>query len=148
MKIAAILFATCSFVAATPIRSQDVRLMLNIQNDGMVATILNGSPEAVKVNRVFTNNPAFGVLQLHIRSGNKDFGLLVPPNEDMATESAYVILQPFNIVGQYFPLKEIQASYGLKSACYSLFATYHDVAADQFNAMKATLVSNRIRFCL
>jgi hypothetical protein len=133
---------------ACPSFAEDLQLTMEARNRGVDATIVNLSMSPVRVNRVFTRNPAFGVLQLHIQSGKKEFGLLVPPNEEMANDNSYIMLLPYNIVGQHFSMKDLRKSYGLGKGCYVLYAIYRDVMAKQFNASRSELISNKLRICL
>jgi hypothetical protein len=125
----------------------DIQLGLQQSDDLVVLTIVNISDGNVRVSRLFTQNPAFGLLEFDVSVDGKRFGPLTPPNENFPVASDYVNLAPFDVTGRAFYISEIRKHYRVSSGCFYLSIKYHDVLAEKFMAFSKTIESNKIRIC-
>jgi hypothetical protein len=132
---------------ATHCMAEDVRVNL-WQRDGLVGvSVENLSQKDIKVSKLFTQNPAFGSIQLRLTVEDKIFGLTSPPNEDLPSESDYILLKPMHFFGQSFYISDIRRWYGVSAKCFYMSATYHDAFAHKFGAFSNIVKSTKVYVC-
>lgn len=124
-----------------------VRLELHSHEEFVVVSIENTSLKDIKVSRLFTQNPAFGLLGVHLMVDGRRVILNSALNEDFPSKSDYVILKPFDMIGRAFYISDIKRIYGITARCFSMSVTYHDVFAKKFDSLPLILKSNQIRMC-
>lgn len=133
--------------AATHCLANDVRLNLRVSGSFVVVSIENLSLKDIKVDRLFTQNPAFGLIEIDIFVDGRRVGFKSAPNENFPSKSDYVILRPFDVIGRAFYISDIKRSYGVKAKCFFMSATYHDSFVKKFDSFPLTIKSNQIHVC-
>jgi hypothetical protein len=127
--------------------AEDVRLKLHNQGDFVVISIENFSTKEVRISKLFTQNPAFGLISLKIMVNGRPVRFNSPPNENLPSKSDYVTLRPFDVIGRALYISDIRRSYGVTAKCFSMSAKYHDVFAKKFDSFSLTIDSNQIHIC-
>ncbi|HEY9132885.1 MAG TPA: hypothetical protein VIM98_14125 [Dyella sp.] len=111
-------------------------------------SIKNMSGINYKISRLFTQNPAFGVLQVDVRSHGKAYSMVIPPNEDIQSKENYIVLYPGDFFGRDMDIEWMLGLYGIKDGCYDLTIIYHDKMAKEFSAYAGSIKSNTVNVCL
>lgn len=125
----------------------EIRLGLREERGYLIVSIENMSPKDIRVSDLFTQNPADGLIELEVFSGGHQVGLVSPPNEPLPTSSNYLNLKPLSMFGRLLPIEEIRRWYGVKTECFSISVTYHDMFAKKFKAIPRISESNKIDIC-
>lgn len=128
-------------------RAADVLLNLNRSGDLIIVSIVNSSEHDIMVSKVFTINPAFGLIKFYINVNGRRRPTVSYPDEILPSISDYTILSPFDVVGRAFDISEIRRRYRTGKDCFDLHVEYHDVMAKKFGAYQGTLESNTIKVC-
>jgi len=128
-------------------RAADVLLNLNRSDDLIIVSIVNPSERDIKVSKVFTINPAFGLVKFYVNVNGRRHPSVSYPDEILPSVSDYTILSPFDVVGRAFDISEIRRRYRTGKDCFDLHVEYHDVMAQKFGAYQGTLESNTIYVC-
>jgi len=124
-----------------------VVLAIQKNNDFLVISVENFSTSVVKVSKLFTQNPAFGLISLNLTVDGRSVGFTSPPNENLPSDADYVLLRPFDVVGKILSIAEVRRSYGIGRKCFFISTTYHDVMAKKYGALTETLKSDQIKVC-
>ena len=132
---------------ATYCVAADVHLDLRVRENFLIISIENFSLNDIKVSRLFTQNPAFGLIVFHIMADGHNVGFKSPPNENFPSRYDYIILRPFDVFGRALSISEIRRSYDISSKCFLLSVEYRDVLAKKFNSLPLVLKSNQVRIC-
>jgi len=124
-------------------------VLLNVHKNGtlIVISAINISHEDIKVSRLFTKNPAFGLVEFYISVNGRRHQPLTSPYENLPEASDYIILSPLDAVGEAFYISEIRRRYRTGKGCFNLHVEYHDVMAKKFGAYQGTIESNKIYIC-
>lgn len=124
-------------------------VVLNLQNYGdlIIINVINMSQENIKVSRLFTENPGFGLVEFFVIVDGRRVGPLTPPNENFPVASDYIDLPPLDAVGKAFYISEIRRRYRVGNGCFNLTVEYHDVMAKKFDAYSKEIESNKIHVC-
>lgn len=125
----------------------DVSLYLGKDNDLILVSVVNTSQGKVKVSRLFTENPGYGLIEFFVYVNGVRFGSLIPPNENLPVASNYIELSPLGTVGKAFYVSDIRKRYRVPEGCFHLTVEYHDIMARKFDAYSGTLKSNDIYVC-
>jgi len=128
-------------------RAADVLLNLNRSGDLIIVTIVNPSEHDITVSKVFTINPAFGLVKFYVNVNGRRHPAVSYPDEILPSVSDYTILSPFEVVGRAFDISEIRRRYRTGKDCFDLHVEYHDAMAKKFGAYQGTLESNTIDVC-
>lgn len=122
---------------------------INLARDGdfISVNILNRTPEKVSISKLFTQNPAYGVLQFKIASGGHEHAALVPLNEDIQSRSTYVNLSPYDVYGHEFSIDIIRDIYGVSDSCFNISVSYKDKLAGKYDAFSGDITSKEISIC-
>lgn len=128
-------------------RAADVLLNLNRSGDLVIVSIVNLSEHDMKVSKVFTINPAFGLFKFYVNINGHRHPSVSYPDEIPPSVSDYTILSPFDVVGRAFDISEIRRRYRTGKDCFDLHVEYHDIRAQEFGAYQGTLESNTIDVC-
>lgn len=143
-----LLFSLIMMISSTTCCLADgVRLDLHSHDDFVVVSIENTSSKDVKVSRLFTQKPAYGLIGVHLMVDGRRVFLNSSLNEEVPSKSDYFILKPFDVIGRSFYISDIKRIYGITARCFSMSVTYHDVFAKKFDSLSLTLKSNKIRIC-
>jgi hypothetical protein len=142
-----LLYVMLIIAFSTHCHAQDLRLNLHSENDSIVISLGNLSSKDIKINKLFTLNPASGLIDINIFVENKRLGFQFAPNEPLPTESDYVALRQFEVIGRIFRTSDIRRWFGITKKCFQMSAKYHDVMAKDHDAFANTLKSGQITIC-
>jgi len=135
------------WISSAQCRSADVVLNLQKYNNTVVISVINLSKRSVKISRLFTENPGYGLVEFFIYVDGRRSGPLIPPNEPLPISSDYIELSPFDVVGRVFSIPYIRKEYRVGNSCFNLTVEYHDIMAQKFGAYSETVKSNEIYIC-
>ncbi|HWX66221.1 MAG TPA: hypothetical protein VNZ27_07275 [Rhodanobacter sp.] len=142
-----LLYALIFITLSAHCYAEDIHLDLQNKNDFVIVSVENFSPKDVRVSKLFTQNPAFGLITVNLWVNGRIVGFKSPPNENFPSESDYLTLRPFDIMGRIFPIADIRRSYGITAKCFLMSVTYHDVMAKKYMAYASTIKSKQITIC-
>ena len=145
MRLVCLLFVMWVF----PVQCVAGNVLLNLKKSGdiIVVSVINMSQESIKVSRLFTENPGYGLVEFFVYVNGVRFGPLIPPNENLPVASNYIELSPLDTVGRVFYISDIRKKYRVGEKCFNLTVEYHDVMYRKFDAYAGTLKSNSIYVC-
>lgn len=140
-------FLCVLFIFSTQCMAADLSISLHKSGNLIIVSLINVSQNTLKVSRLFTENPGYGLVEFYVDVDGRRVGPLTPANENLPTESDYIDLSYLDAVGKAFYISEIRKRYRVGNGCFDLTVEYHDIMAKKFDGYPGAIESNRIHVC-